>query len=150
MWGWNKNSHRLKAEKLWKIAVNFLFRSIRSMAHSTTFIPVSPHENRVGRKLKLAFFICCFSWRLIKTTLLKLNSLLSHTHTHRWVAEFSSAMREFSRSFHLFSFDFHSFSVSFQRSSVNVCLVFVVPPVSCFSVLFFSQLQKRWKNNLRN
>jgi hypothetical protein len=30
-------------------------------------------------------------------------------------------------------FDFSSrLSVSFQRSSINVCLVFVVPPVSCF------------------
>lgn len=34
------------------------------------------------------------------------------------------------------------FSVSFQRSSINVCLVFVVPQWAVFSVLIFSHCKK--------
>lgn len=97
-----------------------------------------PPENRfkLVEKLKLAFFICCFSDKnntkhLLSSLSLSSRSHISPTRLHNW-PNFHLTCAAFPRSFRLFSFDFHKFSVSFQRSSINVCLVYVVPPVKLF------------------
>lgn len=115
--------------------------------HRVELSPSVPNSTRksiqVLWKIKARFFICCFSSRLIKTSRELSPSPLTHTAPN-W-PNFHLPCAGFSRSFRLFSFDFHRFSVSFQRSSINVCLVSVVPLWAVFSVLIFSQLQMRRK-----